>query len=122
MYRKPVIFIVGIISWLFETRYMNIMKYPLCENLKAYILTGCTILPKLSYTGTRLMQTPLGPSQSILIRGVFVFQGLFYIHKISLGPHTVSALQWMPVFQGCSQGWVPLHMYIKIFLTNFNST
>ena len=53
------------------------------------------------------MRTPLGPTQSVLIRGVSLFQGLFYIHKMRLGPHKVSALQWMSIFQGCPQGEVP---------------
>ena len=45
------------------------------------------------------MQTPLGPTQRVLIRGVSLFQGLFYRRKICLGPHAVSALQWMFLFQ-----------------------
>ena len=55
------------------------------------------------------MPTPLGPSQSVLIRGLSVFQGLFYMHKIHSGLHTVSELQWMSVFQGCPQGGVLLY-------------
>ena len=31
------------------------------------------------------MQTPLGPSQCVMIRGVSLFQGLFYMHKILFG-------------------------------------
>ena len=56
------------------------------------------------------MQTPLGPSQNVLIRGVSLFHGLFlYICKICSGLHPVSALQWMSVFQGCPQGEVLLY-------------
>ena len=50
------------------------------------------------------MQTPLGPTQSIQIREVSLFPGLFNIRKIHSGPHAVSAIQWMSLFQGCSQG------------------
>ena len=55
------------------------------------------------YIGTPLTQTLLGSFQSVLIRGVSLFQGLFYIHKIRSGPHAVSVLQWMSAFQGCPQ-------------------
>ena len=54
------------------------------------------------------MQTPLGLTQIVLIRGVSLFQGLFYMHEICLGLHAVSALDLMSVFQGCLQGRVPL--------------
>ena len=64
------------------------------------------------------MRTPLGPSKSVLIRGVSLFQGLFYIqkiHNVRLGQHTVSTLQWIPTvgvrIQGCLEGGVPLCMY-----------
>ena len=61
------------------------------------------------HSGTPLMQTPLGPTQSDLIREVSVFQGSFYVHEIRMGPHTLSALDWMSIFQGCLQGRVPLY-------------
>ena len=57
------------------------------------------------------MRTPLGPTQNVLIRGVSLFQGLFYMRKIRSGPHTVSALQRMSIFQGCPQGRVPLYFH-----------
>ena len=44
------------------------------------------------------MWTPLGPTQSVLIRELSLFQGLFNILKILLGPHPVSALQSMSLF------------------------
>ena len=37
-------------------------------------------------------------------RRVSLYQGLFYMRKIRLGLHAVSALQWMPAFRRCSQG------------------
>ena len=43
------------------------------------------------------MRTPLGPTQSVLIRGASLFQGLFYMHEIRLGPHTVRGY---PYFRG----------------------
>ena len=52
------------------------------------------------YSGTPIMWTPLGPNQKVLIRGVSLFQGLFNICKILLGPNAVPALQWMSAFQG----------------------
>ena len=67
------------------------------------------------YSATPLFQTLLGPTQSVLIRGVSTFQGLLmYVNniiicKIRLGLHTVYALQWMSVFQGCLQGGVLLY-------------
>ena len=65
------------------------------------------------------MRIPLGPTQSVLIRGVSLFQGLFNIRKILSGPHTMSALQWMPIFQGCVQGGVPLYtVYKEILVTS----
>ena len=54
------------------------------------------------------MRTPLGPTQSVRIRGVSLFQGLFNMHKVRLGLHAVAASQWMAVFQVCPQGRVPL--------------
>ena len=65
------------------------------------------------------MRTPLGPTPSVQIRGVSLFQGLFNVHKIHLGPHAVSTLQWVSlhVFQGCPQGRVPLYIYIPYFRT-----
>ena len=65
------------------------------------------------YSGTLLMRTPLGPTQSVLIRGVALYQGLFSMHKIHSGPRAVSALQWMSAFQGCPQGRIPLYLHIK---------
>ena len=60
----------------------------------------------MQYNGTPLMRAPLQPSQSVLIRGVSLLQGLFYIQKIRSGPHTVSVLQWMFVFRGvCKVGF-----------------
>ena len=64
------------------------------------------------YSGTPLMRTPLGPAQKVLIRKVSLFQGLFYIHKIRLGPHAVSAFQGVSTFQGCPQGRAPLYIFI----------
>ena len=66
-------------------------------------------LHKSQYSGTPLMRTPLGASQSVLIRGLSLFQGLFCTHKICSGMHAVSTLQWMSAFQGCPQGRVPLY-------------
>ena len=54
------------------------------------------------------MQTPLGPTQGVLIREVALFQGLFNRCKMPSGPRAVSALQWTSLFQGCLQGGVPL--------------
>ena len=45
------------------------------------------------YSGSPVMQTPLGSTLRVLIRGVSY-----------TGPYTVSALQWLPVFQGCLHG------------------
>ena len=57
------------------------------------------------------MQTPLGPSQSVLIRGVPLFQGFFiytrYVRDRTQSPPT---LQWISAFQGCPQGRVLLYM------------
>ena len=80
----------------------------------AYVLTTfhdslAMVYYAMVYSGALLMWTPLGPTQSVLIKGVSSFQGLFYIHKTCLGPHTVSTLQWMSIFQGCPQGGVPLY-------------
>ena len=57
------------------------------------------------------MRAPLGPTQSVLIRRVSLFRGLFDTCKIRLGLHAMSALQWMSLFQGCLLGGVPLYMY-----------
>ena len=75
-------------------------------DIDVYILTYI-------YSGTALMQTPLGPSPSVLLKGVPLFQELFYIRKIHSGPHAVSALQWMSVFQEYLQGGVPLYTMTK---------
>ena len=50
-------------------------------------LQGCN-----HYNGTPLLQTSLGPPQSVLIRGLSSFQGMFTIRKIRLRLHAVSAL------------------------------
>ena len=52
------------------------------------------------------MRTPLGPSHSVLIREVSLFQGLFNICKILQD----SALPWMSLFRGFLQGRVPLYV------------
>ena len=78
------------------------------NGLKHKLDEWTNLLSLFIYSGTPLMRTPLGPSQSALIRGVSLFQGLFCMHKIHSKPHTVFALQWMSAFQGCSQGGVPL--------------
>ena len=57
------------------------------------------------------MQTPLGPTQSVLVREVSLFRGVIYVHTVRLGWHAVSALQWMFVFQGYPQGGVPLYLF-----------
>ena len=77
----------------------------------------CNVLVKVlcagyMYSVTPLIRTPLGPTQSVLISEVSWFQGLFSIRKIHSGPHTVSALQWMSIFQGCPQGGIPLYVYL----------
>ena len=43
-----------------------------------------------SYSETSLIWTPLGPTQSVLIRGVSWFQGLLDIRMIRSGPHACS--------------------------------
>ena len=43
----------------------------------------------------------MGPTQSVLIRGVSLLQGQFCMHEICLGQHMVPALEWMCVLQGC---------------------
>ena len=55
-------------------------------------------------------------SQRVLIRGVSLFLGLFNIHKILLGQHAVSALQWMSLVQECPQGRVPLYIAGELLL------
>ena len=50
----------------------------------------------------------------ILIKGASLFQGLFYTHKIHSGPHVVSALQWMSIFQGCPQVWGPTVYTVRL--------
>ena len=59
------------------------------------------------------MRTALGPTQRIPIRGVSLFQGLFNRGKILSGPHAVSTLQWMSVFQGCPKDGVPLYFLVR---------
>ena len=79
-----------------------------------FLTTQCT-----AYSGTTVMWTPLGPTRRVLIKGVSLFEGLFNIHKILLGPRAVSALQWMSIFQWCPQGGVPLYTkYGKLLLKN----
>ena len=67
-----------------------------------------------NYSETPVMWTPLGPIQSVLIRGVSSFQGLLNMGKIHSGPHAVSALLWMSLFHGCLQGGVPLYSYVGV--------
>ena len=63
-----------------------------------------------------LMRTPLRPSQSVLIRGVALYQGLFNIRMVLLGQHTMLALQWMSLFQGCPQGeGSTVYRYIAVY-------
>ena len=57
------------------------------------------------------MRTPLGPSRSVLIRGVSLFKGLLYICKMHSGAHALSVLEWMSVSQGCPQGRFPHALY-----------
>ena len=51
----------------------------------------------LGIEGIISMRTPLGLTQSVLIKGVPLFQELFSICKVRSGPLAVSALQWMSV-------------------------
>ena len=67
------------------------------------------------YSGTPLTQPPLGPTQSVLIKGASLlqvwpyFRGCF-THKHMFGTGAMSALEWMSIFQGCPQGGgVPLY-------------
>ena len=62
------------------------------------------------------MHTPLGLTQSVLIRGVALFQGLLNIREILLGLIAVSGLQWMSAFQGyisAKRGdvWPEVHLH-----------
>ena len=64
------------------------------------------------------MWTPLGPTQSVLIKGVSLFQGLFDIRKILSGPLAVARItvdvliSGVPTRQGstvlaCPPPWSP---------------
>ena len=78
------------------------------------------------YSGNRPMQTPLGPTQSVLIRGVSIFQGLFNRRKIHLGPHALQCLHYSgcPHFKGARKAGlhcipiITLKVPSKLFLSN----
>ena len=71
-----------------------------------------------THRGTPFIQTPLRLTQSVLIRGISLFQRLFYMHEIHLGLHAVSILKWMSVFQGYLQGgWFHCVCYRKLRAT-----
>ena len=62
-----------------------------------------------------LMRKPLRFSQSVLIRGVSLFQR-FVSHTQDMFETASSArvcIQWISVFQGCLQGWVPLYIQLR---------
>ena len=68
------------------------------------------------------MQAPLGPTQSVLIRGLPLFQGLFYVHKIRSGLYAVSVIQWMSAFQVCPQSKAPLLPQIMVPVSRYRKS
>ena len=53
------------------------------------------------------MLTPLEATQSVLIKGVSLFQELFYIHKIHSSPPAMSALQYTNIhYSRVSASWI----------------
>ena len=63
---------------------------------------------------TPLMQTPLGPTQSVLVRGVFLFIYIRYVQDGMQCPHYSGCLYFRGVHKA---GFHSLYMYIKCLLS-----
>ena len=66
------------------------------------------------------MPTLLESSQSVLVLGVSLFQGLFLSMQDMFVTTHMSTLQWVSVFQGYLQGGVPLYFVIFILVVRGN--